>query len=140
MQPGTPNVRISHTGTVRKWPDGRLFIEPLIELPNEQIEEIRQGYRCINCLAAQQEAFPEFCIEKPYGVCSFPIRERQMERFHQMFVGDTTDPMVERESEGEQISVEEFLSGMWMPEGAELEAELEHREHGLWLPPELDGR
>lgn len=55
-----------------------------ISLPEHQIEEIRQGYRCIKCLGPQPEPFPDKCVE-PW--CPFPIKKEQLRWFQEMFRG-----------------------------------------------------
>jgi len=63
-------------------PDGRRTTGVKYILCDEDVEAIRQGYRCVNCQENFNEAFPEACM-----VCGFPCREKQSEMFARIYVG-----------------------------------------------------
>ncbi len=70
--------------------DGDWRLENDLAVPDEVVEQFRQGYRCMDCLAVQSQAFPEICEEvyKDGGGCGFSIRTEQPDRFSQNFGGD----------------------------------------------------
>jgi len=57
-------------------PDGRKMERPLFALTEEQVERIRLGYICLQCLEAHDSPFPDQC-----AVCGFPMREHQTTQF-----------------------------------------------------------
>jgi len=63
-------------------PDGRRMERPLFALTEEQVERIRLGYICMQCLEAHDAPFPDQC-----AVCQYPMRERQVEEFGRDFKG-----------------------------------------------------
>lgn len=85
----------------------------------EQIEQYRQGYRCIRCHGVQSEPFPEVCeAEDRTGTwrCGFPMRTHQLARYeaeHRVQRYGPT-PLDEEERERER----------WKPRG----------QSGIWLP------
>lgn len=87
------DVKESETLTTVRLPDGREFADVDMALPDDQVEQIRQGYRCIRCLEPTGDAgaFPEVCPSTlPDGVtlwCNFPMREMQAAEFEIMFKG-----------------------------------------------------
>jgi hypothetical protein len=88
-------------------------------LPPETIEEFRQGYRCAlpphGCGAAQQEAFPEKCIE-PY--CDFNLKRDLSLWLAMAFEGEET---------------------LWPEQPADEERNQWRAARGLWLPPGTEG-
>lgn len=52
--------------------------------PDEAIEQMRQGYQCIECLEPLDEAFPEKC---PMEWCGFPVKAEQARVFAERFAG-----------------------------------------------------
>jgi hypothetical protein len=70
-------LEVDHSrGEIVTFPDGRRYADVDITLPEEDVERLRQGRLCIFCLEPQEIAFPERC-----GVCTFPMRQQQMEVF-----------------------------------------------------------
>lgn len=67
-------IEVHADGTVRR---GLRFL-----YADEDIEMIRQGYKCLECGEPLPDAFPDNCF-----LCGFPVREHQSERFAQMFAG-----------------------------------------------------
>lgn len=116
---GLPGARVEASNEL--YADGRLGTK--ITVTPETLEQFRTGYRCMWCMAAQQEPFPERCIE-PY--CLAPIRLKQMERFEFEFRGEN-DPWLERETplEGEPADPE-FVEWAWRKRARDL---------GVVLPP-----
>jgi hypothetical protein len=112
----------THVGTtLRRYSDGRQVVDAMLEMPPEYVEQYRQGYRCIQCHhGPQREAFPKECME---WYCKFPMRERQIEMFEQMFGGDVTPEPAE----------EPELEELWLPPQREEGEEL--ADDDLWLPP-----
>jgi hypothetical protein len=109
IHPGLP-VKAVGSGNRYTVNDDRRMVETVVEVGPEVWEQYRTGYRCVRCHAVQEEPFPERCIESQYGICHFPIRERQLEELEWSFVGDVThpgDPEVDWEKwdaeEGQQI-------------------------------------
>lgn len=63
-------------------PDGRQMQRPLFGLTEEQVERIRLGYICLQCLEVHDAPFPDEC-----AVCHFPMREKQAQQFAEDFRG-----------------------------------------------------
>ena len=86
-------------------PDGRRTTGVKYILCDEDVEAIRQGYRCVNCQENFDNAFPETCF-----VCGFPCRERQSETFARIYAGHVpgarTGADVEREAERMEAEAE----------------------------------
>lgn len=82
---GMPGAVVQNSTEAYKDADGELRHGLHVTLPAENVEEIRQGYRCIMCFAAQPTEAPEECCE-PY--CRYPIRERQQAEFLRQFAGE----------------------------------------------------
>lgn len=85
------DVQPSGDGSYVRFPDGREMVDADIVMPGDQIEQMRQGYRCIRCLEPQSEAFPPLCESTlPNGQhwCNYPIREKQPLEFAQRFGGE----------------------------------------------------
>jgi len=62
--------------------DGRVLGEHQISWSPEQIERFRLGYKCLNCLEPQEQAWPERC-----AVCGYPMRAQQAEFFAREYAG-----------------------------------------------------
>ena len=62
--------------------DGRVLGENQITWSAEQIERFRSGYKCLNCLEPQEQAWPEHC-----PVCGYPMRTHQAEFFAREYTG-----------------------------------------------------
>lgn len=63
-------------------PDGRILAGINVAMSDDDVEAIRQGYKCINCWENFEAAFPEECF-----VCGFPCKTRQSERFAHDYAG-----------------------------------------------------
>ena len=63
-------------------PDGTLTMGVRLTLCDEDVEMIRQGYKCINCLENLESGFPEECF-----LCGYPIKKMQSETFARVFSG-----------------------------------------------------
>lgn len=66
---------------------GRPTLDVQMRFKPSDIERIRLGYVCIDCLEPHEHAFPESC-----GLCGFPMREFQREDFDRKFKGLERDP------------------------------------------------
>lgn len=62
----------------------------------EDIEMIRQGYKCLDCLELFDSAFPETCF-----LCGYPVGAVQAEAFAVMFAGEK--PVGSRINEDEEL-------------------------------------
>ncbi len=61
---------------------GRVVQGVKFALCDDDIEAIRQGYKCINCLENLESVFPKNC-----PVCEFPMKEEQTQRFGMIYRG-----------------------------------------------------
>ena len=108
-------VEVSGDGTVRR---GLRFL-----YGDEDIEMIRQGYKCIDCgevMRSQDGAFPPACF-----LCGFPMREKQAGMFGEMFAGwRATGSSIDWDAEEERL-----VKQRWERERAE-----GIRTKGVWLP------
>lgn len=66
---------VDETGTVRR---GINWL-----LTEEEMGQVREGYRCLNCMQRFQEAFPEKCL-----VCGFHVRDQQSFELQRQHQGD----------------------------------------------------
>lgn len=64
---------------------GRWMNDVKVALAPEQVERIRQGYVCIECLEPQETPFPEQCSA---FWCKYPIRDKQPAEFQERFAGE----------------------------------------------------
>ena len=62
--------------------DGTLTMGVRLTLCDEDVEMIRQGYKCIHCLENLDTAFPEACF-----LCGYPMKKLQAETFAKVFAG-----------------------------------------------------
>lgn len=120
IEAGMPAAVVQSSDEVYVDADGELRHGLHVTLPAGNVEQIRQGYRCIMCFAAQPSEAPVECVE-PY--CRYPIRERQQAEFHRQFGG------------GEDL----WPNRTWESEEAEARAELQAhraRKEGVkvWTP------
>jgi hypothetical protein len=53
-----------------------------VVMQDEEVEQIRAGYECINCYEPLREAWPEHC-----PLCGFEIKKLQPELFGKIFKG-----------------------------------------------------
>lgn len=105
IEPGIPDMVVLTSEEMRVSSDGRKHLMNEYVVPPATVEQFRQGYRCMECLAVQSQPFPEVCEEvyKDGGGCGYRMREWQPERFESEFGGERelfpdTDPVdVERE-------------------------------------------
>lgn len=68
---------------VHETPQGKRLLPGLdIAASVEDVEEMRQGYRCINCWEPQSEGWPRACF-----LCGYPIGSRQGEEFARRYKG-----------------------------------------------------
>ena len=73
-------------------------------LTEEEKEQVRTGYRCINCMEVFDSPFPETCL-----VCLYHVRDDQVRRFGVEYRGygvygptPLDDPALEEERERER--------------------------------------
>jgi hypothetical protein len=108
-----PNVyEVLPDGTVRR---GLRFL-----YGEEDLDMIRQGYKCSECGELQESAFPDACL-----LCGFAMKERQSEHFAERFAGDReTGGMIDWDAEEELLERQRFernqklgltSSGIWVP-------------------------
>lgn len=64
---------------------GRLVRGLHVTVTEEQFDELRAGYRCLQCYAAQEHAFPEKCVE-PY--CNWNLKRDQLRQLERDFAGE----------------------------------------------------
>ena len=67
---------------IEEFPDGTVRRGLRVTLCDEDVEMIRQGYKCGHCLEVLDSAFPETCF-----VCGFPVKKHQSEYFAEAFAG-----------------------------------------------------
>lgn len=73
---------------VHETPEGRRLMSGLnIAARAEDVEQVRQGYRCLNCWEPLDSAWPRAC-----PLCSYPINTKQAEDFARVYKG--YDPTV----------------------------------------------
>lgn len=96
--------------------DGDLRMENDLVVPPQIVEQFRQGYRCMECLAVQSQPFPAVCEEvyRDGGGCGYPIRLEQPDRFARDFEGVTDLFPAPPEEDVERRAWE---SGIVLPKG-----------------------
>lgn len=68
---------------VHETPEGmRLMAGLNIAATVEDVEQVRQGHRCINCWEPLEHAWPRAC-----PLCSFPINKEQAATFERVYKG-----------------------------------------------------
>jgi hypothetical protein len=67
---------------IEEHPDGRLTQGFSVAMCDEDVEAMRQGYKCIGCFENLDHAFPKDC-----PVCGFPMQAEQAERFARIYKG-----------------------------------------------------
>jgi len=73
---------------VHETPEGRRLMSGLnIAARAEDVEQVRQGYRCLNCWEPLEHAWPRAC-----PLCTYPISEKQADDFARVYKG--YDPTV----------------------------------------------
>lgn len=103
INPGIPNMVVLTSDRAYRDGDGDLRVENDLVVPSAVIEQFRQGYRCMECLAVQSQPFPVVCEEvyKDGGGCGYPMRMEQPDRFTRDFEG-VTDLFPVTEVDGER--------------------------------------
>ena len=107
-----PNVyEVLPDGTVRR---GLRFL-----YSDDDLQMIREGYKCSECGEVQEHAFPEKCL-----LCEFPMRERQSEHFAERFAGEReTGGLIDWDAEEELLERQRYernkalglTSRIWVP-------------------------
>lgn len=62
--------------------DGRVTQGLRVAMCDEDVERLRQGYKCINCFEPLDTAFPKAC-----PLCTYPMKEQQAELFGAIYAG-----------------------------------------------------
>ena len=127
IKPGIPEMVVLTSDRVTRDDDGQGRIENDLVVPPQIVEQFRQGYRCMECLAVQSQPFPEYCEEvfkdRPHpepckcGMCGcfYPIRAEQPARFARDFAGEgELWPDLEADREREQF---QRRTGIVIPRG-----------------------
>ena len=81
-------------------------------LTDEELSQVKQGYRCLNCMEPFEQAFPEKC-----NVCGFLVRENQsfeLLRQHQGEIDSETDQWKQLDEQREREAFKP-RSGIWVP-------------------------
>lgn len=63
-------------------PDGRVLVNPIFTLDDEQVERLRLGYVCAKCFEPFEHAWPVRC-----NACGAPVRREQAAYFAREFGG-----------------------------------------------------
>lgn len=116
IDPGIPNMVVLTGDRAYRDKDGDWRVENDLVVPPEVVEQFRQGYRCMECLAVQSTAFPDVCEEvyKDGGGCGYRIRTEQPARFARDFGGDTELwPELERDVERERYEARGIALPPW---------------------------
>lgn len=85
--------------------DGDQLVEGVAYvLCDDDVEMIRQGYKCVECLELLAEAFPETCF-----LCGYRVKELQSEAFARVFKGWThTGSNIDWDAEQERLEKQRF--------------------------------
>lgn len=68
---------------VHETPEGRRLMSGLnIAATSEDVEQVRQGYRCLNCWEPLEEGWPRAC-----PLCTYPIGKQQAQDFARVYKG-----------------------------------------------------
>lgn len=78
---------------------GRLMPGLNIAAQDEDVEQARTGYRCINCWEPLDEAWPKSCF-----LCGYPIKTHQAEQFGRVYKG--YDPTIRTGADLDRIADE----------------------------------
>lgn len=102
------------------YPDGTVRPGLRFLYSDEDIDMIRQGYKCSECGEPQESAFPEKCF-----LCGFAMRELQSEHFAQRYGGDReTGGQINWDEEEERLDRQRWerqvasgakSKGIWVP-------------------------
>lgn len=107
-------------GVVESYADGRLMPGLNIAACDEDVDQVRTGYRCIRCWEPLDHAWPKNC-----PLCGFPIESHQAEHFERAYRGydPTARTGADWESEADRIA-----------ERAERRRTMDRaKESGIWL-------
>lgn len=105
---------------IEVFPDGTVRRGIRATYCDEDVEMFQQGYKCVNCEEVLDSAFPESCF-----LCGFPVKEKQIEVFGQVF--DGWRPM------GSQIDWDEEQDRLERQRDERLRAE-GAKARGIWVP------
>lgn len=94
-----PIVVQEDAGVTLVFDGGRMMPGLNIAAQDEDVDQVRLGYRCINCWEPLEEAFPKNCF-----LCGFPIREHQPEHFARAYKG--YDPTIRTGADLERVADE----------------------------------
>jgi hypothetical protein len=122
---GLPDAVVLPSNEISTLSDGRKVQGVEMHVDDEVFQQYVQGYRCIVCHAAQEEAFPERCIEGQYGCCGnekgvieggYRIREFQSAEIARQYQGEK-DLWPTRGNLGEELERERWKpkSGILLP-------------------------
>jgi hypothetical protein len=79
-------------GVIESYANGRLMPGLNIAACDEDVEQVRTGYRCIRCWEPLSFGWPVQC-----PLCGFPIAAHQAEKFAQVYKGH--DPTIRTSAE-----------------------------------------
>ena len=80
-------------------PDGSVRRGLRFLYSDQDIEMIRQGYKCSECGEVQEHAFPDACL-----LCEFPMKEQQAQNFAERFAGHRdTGGLIDWDAEEEHL-------------------------------------
>jgi hypothetical protein len=116
---GMPEVVIRSSRELYADRDGDLHLGVHLTLTPERFAEYRDGYRCLRCHTAQDEAFPVVCKEtyKDGGGCGFRMRAEQADLMRREFRGHEV-LWPEQEGDDEERLAWKPGTGIWLPRGA----------------------
>ena len=69
-------------GVTEVYENGRMMPGLNIAACDEDVDQVRLGYRCIRCWEPLEEAFPKNC-----PLCNFPMKSHQAEHFARVYKG-----------------------------------------------------
>lgn len=98
---------------------GRPTLDVQMRFRLSDIERMRQGYVCINCLEPHEKPSPVACL-----LCGYPMRDRQAQDFAAKFKGLERDPKtvaieqgLERVDDKHERNFYESTHGILIPKG-----------------------
>ena len=86
-------------GVLEAFGDGRMMPGLNIAAQDEDVEQVRQGYRCIRCWEPLDNAWPKAC-----PLCGFPVASHQAEHFERVYKG--YDPTIRTGADLDRIADE----------------------------------
>jgi hypothetical protein len=84
-------------GVTEVYEDGRLMPGLNVAMVDEDVERMRQGYKCIRCWEPFESAWPRYC-----NVCGFPVGKHQAEHFARAYKG--YDPTIRTGADLEAVA------------------------------------